>query len=83
MNKKKWRDELDMLIDKNLNELIKETKEYDYAISKSKDKSKAQIWVALAIINQKIKNIHIESKEYKKKIPTDELDKIIETLEKL
>lgn len=79
---KKWREELDLLIEQNLNELIKETKEYDYAISKSKDKSKAQIWIALAIINSKLNSV-LAKKEYKKKIPKEEMDRILDTLEKL
>lgn len=77
-----WREGLDLLIEQNLNELIKETKEYDYAISKSKDKSKAQIWVALALINNKLNTI-INKKDYNKKIPKKEMDKILDTLEKL
>ena len=79
---KKWREELDLLIEQNLNELIKETKEYDYAISKAKNKGKAQIWVALAIINNKLNTI-INKKEYSRKIPDKEIKEIMETLEKL
>lgn len=83
MTKQKWRDELDMLIEENLNELIKSTKEYDYAIVKSNDKSKAQIWVALALLNDKINQINMKDKKYDSKLPKGEIDKIIETLEKM
>ncbi|MFW6285996.1 MAG: hypothetical protein ACOC16_02635 [Nanoarchaeota archaeon] len=83
MKKQNWRKELDLLVEENLNELIKETKEYDYAIKKSKDKSKAQIWIALALINNKINQILVTNKEYEKKIPSKELDNILDTLEKL
>jgi len=72
-----------MLIEKNMTELIKETKEYNYAISKANDKSKAQIWVALAIINNKLNQIIVGDKKYEKKLPKKELDKILNTLEKL
>jgi len=83
MTNNKWRNELDMLIEKNMTELIKETKEYNYAISKANDKSKAQIWVALAIINNKLNQIIVGDKKYEKKLPKKELDKILNTLEKL
>jgi hypothetical protein len=83
MSKQNWRDDLELVIEQNLNELIKETKEYDYAIKKSKDKGKAQLWVTLAIINNKLNNLNVEKKEYKKKIPKEELNNILDTLEKL
>lgn len=78
-----WRIDLERVVEQNLGELIKETKEYDYAIKKAKDKSKAQIWVALAILNNKINQLNISKKDYKSKIPKDELNRILETLEKL
>jgi len=85
MGKKNWRSNLDNVIEENLNELIKETKEYDYAIKKSKDKSKAQVWVALAIINSKLnKNLlNSKSNSYENKLTKEELDKILKTLETL
>lgn len=78
-----WRSELDLLVEANLNELLKETKEYDYAISKAKNKSKAQIWVGLAIINSKLNRILLKDKKYEKKLSKEELDKILNTLDKL
>lgn len=82
MADKKWRKNLDNVIEQNLNELIKETKEFDYAIFKSKNKSKAQIWIALALINNKLNNI-LNEKKYKKKLTNNELNSIIKTLENL
>jgi hypothetical protein len=79
----KWRKELDGVIEENLKELIKETKEFDYAISKAKDKSKAQMWVAMAILNHKINNFLIKNKKYEKKMTSEELDKVLNVLEKL
>jgi hypothetical protein len=85
MSKQNWRKELDPVINTYLNNLVKETKEYNYAISKSKDKSKAQLWIAMAILNNKLNNIIYDKKinDYKNKIPKEELNKIVETLEKL
>ncbi|MDA3855284.1 MAG: hypothetical protein PF569_03430 [Candidatus Woesearchaeota archaeon] len=83
MNDNDWRVDLEIVVEQNLSELIKETKEYDYAVKKAKDKSKAQIWVALAILNHKINQLNVNKKNYKSKIPKDELNKILETLEKL
>lgn len=85
MDKNNWRNELDNLIEENLKELIKETKEYDSAILKSSDKSKAQIWVALAILNHKINSLKLKNKaeNYEKKLTKTELDKILKTLETL
>lgn len=79
-----WRQNLDLVIDQNLNELIQETKEYDTAIQNAKDKSKAQLWVAIAILNKKINELSIETKgKPQTKIPKKEMDKILETLETL
>jgi len=83
MKETDWRFDLDLLVEQNLNDLIKETKEFDYAIKKSKDKSKAQMWVALAIINNKLNRLLVKEKTYEKKLSKNELDKILNTLEKL
>jgi CYTH domain-containing protein len=83
MSKQNWRKDLDGIIDHNLSEIIKETKKSNSAIIKSKDKSKAQIWVAIALLNQKINDLKFEKKEYEKKLPEEELTKILKTLEKL
>lgn len=84
MSDKNWRSNLDLLIDQNLNELIKETNEYSDAITKAKDKSKAQIWVALAIINNKLNKISVEKTgSSQAKIPKSEMNKILKTLESL
>ena len=85
MTDKKWRDHLDLLVENNLNELIKETKEFDYAISNAKNKGKAQLWVALAIINNKLNNINMKdkNKNYQKKVPKKEIEQILNTLETL
>lgn len=84
VNKQKsWRDELDLLIEQNLKELITETKAHSSAISKAEDKSKAQIWVALALLNDKINKLEAQKKPYEKKIEKKELNKIIKTLETL
>jgi len=82
-NDNNWRTELDTLINERLNQLLKETKNYNYAIKKSKDKSKAQIWVALALLYDKIKSIETKAEKYNKKIPKDELDKILKIIEDL
>ncbi len=81
--KHEWRKNLDLLIESRLKELIKETKNYDYAIKKSKDKGKAQIWVALALIYDKIKALENKTEKYNKKISEDELNKILKTIENL
>lgn len=85
MSDKKWRKELDLLIENNLNELLIETKEYDYAISNAKNKGKAQLWIALAIINNKLNNIgmNAKNKNYTKKVPRKEIEQILNTLETL
>lgn len=82
MKEKSFRTYLDADIEKNLNEIVKATKKYNFAISKAKDKSKAQIWVAFAILNWKINNLNINN-DSSKKIPKTEMDKILKTLESL
>ncbi len=78
-----WRKELDLLIESRLNELIKETKNYDDAIRLSDDKGKAQIWVALAVLYDKIKRLESALKNTDRRIPSEELDKILKIIEKL
>ncbi len=78
-----WRKELDSKLEHDLNMLLKETKDYSYAIEKSKDKSKAQIWVALALINSKLNVLIQESSKKGPKLKKHELDSIVKTLEKL
>lgn len=79
----KWREEIDLVLEENIKQLIKETKEFDSAIRKSKDPGKAQIWMALAIMNHKINMLSMGKKAYDNKIPREELDKILKTLETL
>ena len=83
MTDTKWREELDLLVEKNLNELLRETKEFDYAIAKSKDRGKAQMWVALALVNAKLNKILVDKKEYKPKMTKEELKSVMDTLEHL
>ncbi|MFW5704632.1 MAG: hypothetical protein ACOCXG_02200 [Nanoarchaeota archaeon] len=78
-----WRGELDLLINKHLGNLINETKEFDYAISLAKDKSKAQMWVAMAILNYKVEKLLTEKNEKKPKLPKDEVDRIVKALESM
>ena len=70
----KWREDLDLIVNKSLNELILETKEFDYAIRNSKNKGKAQLWVALSLINMKLNRILHEKKDYEKKLTQEEID---------
>ena len=79
-----WRSNLDILIDKNLDELINETLEFNSAISIAKDKSKAQIWVAMAILNSKLNKILLEKGNADKpRLEKKEVDEILRKLEKL
>lgn len=79
----KWRNDLDILIEENLKQIIAETKEFDSAIKKSKDPGKAQIWVAIALLNHKVKSLEYDNIKHEKKIPKDELDKILKSIESL
>lgn len=84
MGDKNWRNNLDLVVEQNLNELINETKEYNSSISLAKDKSKAQMWVALAIINRKLNELSLEKVgKSSSRIPKDEMSKILKTLETL
>ncbi len=82
MSDSNWRKKLDILIDKNLSELIEETSQYNYAIKNAKNKSKAQMWIALALINSKLNKLLIEKKKYNSKIPKKEVEDIFKKLEK-
>lgn len=78
-----WRESLDPLIEENLREILKESREYDYAISKSSDKGKAQLWTAIAVLNHKLNCLKMQNEMYEKKIPEQELGNILKTLESL
>ena len=82
MTQKDFINSLDIPIRESLMNLLKETKEYDSSISKADDKSKAQLWVALALLNHKISQVNFNTVP-KKKIPKEEMDKILKTLETL
>lgn len=84
MTKKSWRHELDLLVEENLSELLNETKLYDNAITKSSDKSKAQMWVAMAILNSKLNAILLQNqpeKKIEKKLSEKDLKKLLKALE--
>ena len=84
MSDKNWRNKLDLVVEQNLSELILETKEYDYAVNLAKDKSKAQMWIALAIVNKKLNELSVGTTgKSTSKIPKDEMSKILKTLETL
>jgi len=84
MSDNDWRKKLDLVVEQNLKELVLETREYNFAIDSAKDKSKAQLWVALAIINKKLNDLSVNlSGKSKAKIPKKEMDDILKTLETL
>lgn len=83
MKSKNQRKDIDLVVEENIKELIRETKQYDEYIKSSKNPGKAQIWVALAILNNKLNNIEIKKNESGKRIPEKELNKILKTLESL
>lgn len=78
-----WKKDLDPVIANRLKELIKETKVYDDSIRKSKDKSKAQLWVALAILYDRIKHLENEESAKETNMSEDELNKVLKIMEDL
>ena len=77
-----WRRELDLDIDESLTQLLNETKLYDNAISGAQDKSKAQMWVAMAILNKKLElALGNNDKKEKKKLSEKDLKKLLKALE--
>jgi hypothetical protein len=84
MIKKSWRTELELDIEESLSELINETKLYQNSISKADDKGKAQIWVAMAILNSKLNEIKLHNqptKKVEKKLSEKDLKKLLKALE--
>jgi hypothetical protein len=84
MNKKSWRKELELDIEESLSELLNETKSYKNAISKADDKGKAQLWVAMAILNSKLNEISLHNqpeKKVEKKLSEKDLKKLLKALE--
>lgn len=83
MAKNVWRKELDNSLNSYVEELVKKTKRYDSAISLADDKAKAQIWVALALLSQKLHTIELLLTKSDKKLSKEELKKIMKALEQL
>jgi hypothetical protein len=85
MNKEHWRKNLDKELNKSISTVIKETKKYSKQIESAKDPGKAQIWVALGLLQQKIEEITPKNtkKKTEKKLSKKEVDSIIKTLETL
>jgi len=78
-----WKSELDPVIKDYLNNLLKEVAEYKKAYSKAKDISRAQIWVALALLYRKITVLEATINEIKDKLFNEtEKDKLEKTLKK-
>ena len=78
-----WKSELDPVIKDYLNNLLKEVAEYKKAYSKAKDISRAQIWVALALLYRKITVLEATINEIKDRLFNEtEKDKLEKTLKK-
>ncbi|HIP66868.1 MAG TPA: hypothetical protein EYH09_01975 [Candidatus Nanopusillus sp.] len=78
-----WKTNLDPLIRDYLNQLLKEVIKYRAAYSKAKDISKAQIWVALALLYREIILIKSAIEEIREKLyDEEEKSKIEKTLKK-
>ena len=78
-----WKTNLDPLIRDYLNQLLKEVIKYRAAYSKAKDISKAQIWVALALLYRGIILIKSAIEEIREKLyDEEEKSKIEKTLKK-
>ena len=78
-----WRTSLDPLIKDYLDQLLREVIKYRVAYSKAKDISKAQIWVALALLYREINLLKSTIEEIKEKLYNeDEKSKIEKTLKK-
>jgi len=78
-----WKTSLDPLIKDYLDQLLREVIKYRVAYSKAKDISKAQIWVALALLYREINLLKSTIEEIKEKLYNeDEKSKIEKTLKK-
>ena len=78
-----WKTNLDPLIKDYLDQLLREVIKYRVAYSKAKDISKAQIWVALALLYREINLLKSTIEEIKEKLYNeDEKSKIEKTLKK-
>ncbi len=82
MVQQNWRKELTLDIEESLTQLLRETKEFDSGIKQAGDKSKAQIWVAMAILNNKLNQLIDNSGQKKeKKLSEKDLKKLLKALE--
>ena len=78
-----WKTELDPVVQEYLNELLKEVIEHRKAYMKARDSSKAQIWVALALLYREVCLIKSEIEEIRKSLKDEKKAKKLEkTLKK-
>lgn len=78
-----WKTNLDPLIKDYLDQLLKEVIKYRTAYSKATDISKAQIWVALALLYREINLLKSTIEEIREKLyDEEEKSKIEKTLKK-
>ncbi|MBL7147481.1 MAG: hypothetical protein ISS82_01510 [Nanoarchaeota archaeon] len=59
---KSWREKVDPIIKNHLEAQIKETLQHKDAYNQSKDKGKAQLWVAVANLSKQIINLELKIK---------------------
>lgn len=87
-----WRKGLSKELQYHLERIILESYSHKYAIEMAKDKGKAQLWVALSILNKKIVELELKTayleralKQFfpKKRISQDEKKKQEEEVEKI
>ncbi|HIQ51101.1 MAG TPA: hypothetical protein EYH54_03960 [Nautiliaceae bacterium] len=67
-NNKDWKNELDEFTKLYLNDIIKETKKFRNAYLKSETPYLAQMWIAISLLNRKIKLLEEKIKFLESKI---------------
>ncbi len=87
-----WRKGLSKDLQYHIERVILESYSHKYAIEQAKDKGKAQLWVALAILNKKIAELELKTaylervlKQFfpKKRVSQDEREKQEAEVEKI
>ena len=78
-----WRSKLDPKIREHFEDLVKEVANEENAYKTSKKASKAQLWVALAVMAKRVSDLEIKFKQLEKSNPQKKNSKIKKSLKNL
>ena len=78
-----WRNKLDPKVREHFEDLVKEVANEREAYKSSKKASKAQLWIALAVLAKKVSDLELKVKRIEKSNPTKKGERVKKALKNL